>query len=287
MDIKRIREIHPCFGAKHNKGRMHLPVCPACNIECRFCSRKINAEENRPGVTASIIKPQDAVFYVERAVRLCPDITVVGIAGPGDSLVTDNALETFRLIGKKFPQLIKCMSTNGLLLSEKATDVIDAGVDTLTVTVNAVDPKIQAEIIGGIVFHGQRREGAEGAKILIENQLEGIAKVTAAGVKVKVNTVLINEINLAHVKETAKAVAEAGASLYNIIPLIPQHELSYCREPSCEDIGKARKEAGEYIELFLHCQRCRADAVGIPGGRDFSQQVYFGQFAVKETFSHG
>jgi nitrogen fixation protein NifB len=287
MDAQRIREIHPCFGAKHNKGRMHLPVCPACNIECRFCSRKINSVENRPGVASSIVKPRDAVFYVERALRLCPDITVVGIAGPGDSLVTDNALETFRLIGQRFPGLVKCMSTNGLLLNEKAKEVIKTGVDTLTVTVNAVDPAIQAEIIGGIVFRGKRREGVEGAKILIENQLAGIAKVTAAGVKVKVNTVLVKEINFAHIKATAKAVADAGASLYNIIPLIPQHELSHCEEPSCEDIGKARKEAGGEIELFLHCQRCRADAVGIPGGRDFSQQVYLGQVAVKETFSHG
>jgi nitrogen fixation protein NifB len=287
MDIKKIREIHPCFGAKHNKGRIHLPVCPACNIECRFCTRKIGSAENRPGVAAAIIKPPDAVFYVERALRFCPDITVVGIAGPGDALVTDNAMETFRLIGRRFPQLIKCMSTNGLLLDEKVKELINVGIDTLTVTVNAVDPAVQAEINGGILFHGRRFKGTEGAKILINNQLAGIAKAAAAGIKIKVNTVLIKEINLSHIKATAQAVAGAGASLYNIIPLIPQHELSCCQEPSCADIAQARQAAAEYIELFLHCQRCRADAVGIPGGRDFGPQVYLGQFAFTQTFSHG
>ena len=37
---------HPCFGPdKQNKGRIHLPVAPGCNIECRFCDRKINKTE--------------------------------------------------------------------------------------------------------------------------------------------------------------------------------------------------------------------------------------------------
>jgi nitrogen fixation protein NifB len=47
--------------------------------------------------------------------KLCPEITVVGIAGPGDPLATTHALETFKLIHNRYPQLIKCLSTNGLL----------------------------------------------------------------------------------------------------------------------------------------------------------------------------
>jgi nitrogen fixation protein NifB len=287
MDFTKVRELHPCFGARHNTGRMHLPVCPGCNIECRFCDRRLNDVENRPGVVSSIVKPEDAAFYVERALRFCPELAVIGIAGPGDTLTGDYALQTFRLIGDKFPRLLKCLSTNGLLLAERAPEVIEAGVDTLTVTVNAVEPKITAKIVKGISFHGRRYEGVPAAELLIENQLRGIAQAAAAGIKVKVNTVLIKEINLFHIKEIAKAVAAAGAHLYNIIPLIPQHLLSHCEEPSCDDLAKARREAGEYIELFLHCQRCRADAVGVPGGVNFSQAVYMGQLAVKETFSHG
>ena len=73
---------HPCFGPhKHNKGRIHLPVAPGCNIECRFCDRKINKTECRPGVTSAVIKPEDAALYVRRALERCPEISVVGIAG--------------------------------------------------------------------------------------------------------------------------------------------------------------------------------------------------------------
>ena len=83
MDKERVREQHPCFGARQNRGRIHLPVCPGCNLECRFCDRKINEEEERPGVTARLIKPEEAVTYVEKALRLCPELSVIGIAGPG------------------------------------------------------------------------------------------------------------------------------------------------------------------------------------------------------------
>lgn len=285
--LNKIKSLHPCFGAKKNKGRIHLPVCPACNIECKFCDRKINDYENRPGVAATILKPEEAAESIGRALKLCPEITVAGIAGPGDALASDGAMLTFRLIKEHYPDLLKCMSTNGLLLNERAEELIELGIDTLTVTVNAIDPQIQAQIISGIRYHGKRYEGEEAARILIENQLAGIKKMTDAGVVVKVNTVLIVEINRHHIKDIAKAVSEAGASMYNIIPLIPQHQLSHCREPQCIEIDEARQEAERYIDVFRHCQRCRADAVGVPGGQDFGDQIYLKRLAVKDTFSHG
>ena len=287
MDKERVREQHPCFGARQNRGRIHLPVCPGCNLECRFCDRKINEEEERPGVTARLIKPEEAVTYVEKAQRLCPELSVIGIAGPGDTLATDNALETFRLLGRKFPRLLKCMSTNGLLLNERAEELIEVGLDTLTVTVNAVDPAIEAKLINGLVYHGRRYEGEEAGRIIIRNQLEGIRKVAAAGMVVKVNTVLVNEINRFHIGEIARTVKEAGATIYNIIPLIPQHDLKDCEAPSCIDLAAARQQAGKFIDVFRHCQHCRADAVGVPGKNNFSKEVYGSLPHVKDTFSHG
>lgn len=287
-NYENLKNSHPCFGGhKKNKGRIHLPVSPGCNIECRFCDRKINDYEQRPGVTASIIKPQEAVEIVRRSLALCPEITVAGIAGPGDTLATSYALETFRLIKQEFPQLLKCMSTNGLLLDEKADEIIEAGIDSLTVTVNAVNPEIEAKLNNRIVYHGRVYEGLEGAEILIRNQLSGIRKVTGSGITVKVNTVLVPGVNDEHIGEIAKTVSRLGASIYNIIPLIPQHELSHCQAPNCAETNNARTKAGQYIDVFRHCRRCRADAIGVPGESDFGDQIYLKRIAHKDTFSHG
>lgn len=280
---------HPCYalGRKGSTGRIHLPISPTCNIECKFCDRKINDYEKRPGVASTVIKPEEAIGVIERSLELCPDITVAGIAGPGDTLASDYALETFRLIKKEFPQIIKCMSTNGLLLAEKADEVIETGIDSLTVTVNAVDPEIEAKLNSGILYHGVHYTGVEAAEILIKNQLEGIKKVSSAGITVKVNTVLVPDINDNHIEEIAKTVSKAGATIYNIIPLIPQHELKESRAPSCVEIDGVRQKAEKYIDVFRHCQRCRADAIGVPGEKDYGDQIYLKRISHKDTFSHG
>ena len=57
------------------------------------------------------------------------------------------------------------------MLYEKADEVIEVGVDSLTVTVNAVDPEIEAKLNKFIIYHGKKYEGVEAAEILIENQL--------------------------------------------------------------------------------------------------------------------
>ena len=289
ITFEELKLAHPCFstGVKSNKGRVHLPVSPGCNINCNFCQWDMNDIDDRPGVTGSIITPEEAVETVRKAVALCPDITVAGVAGPGDTLVTPYALQTFRLVKHEFPNIIKCMSTNGLLLPQYADEIIEVGIDSLTVTVNAVDPDIQAQICEGITYHGKRYTGREAAEILIENQLSGIKKVAEADVTVKVNTVLIPEINAGHIKDVAKAVSISGARIYNIIPLIPQHKLAHCTTPDCELISKTRAEAEQYINVFRHCQRCRADAAGIPGGEDVSKQLYIRHVRLENTFSHG
>jgi len=288
-DFEELKLTHPCFamGKKGTNGRIHLPVSPGCNIECRFCDRQINDYEDRPGVTGSIIKPEEVTDIIKRSLDVCSDISVVGIAGPGDTLATDNALKTFRIVKENFPKLIKCMSTNGLLLPEKADEIIEVGIDSLTVTVNAVDPEIEAKLNDGIHYHGEYYSGVEAATILIRNQLEGIKKVSDAGITIKVNTVLVPGINDDHIEMIAKTVKEHGASIYNIIPLIPQHKLKDVPAPKCAEIDLARQKAEKYIDVFRHCQHCRADAIGVPGEKDYGDQIYLRRISVKDTFSHG
>lgn len=286
--FEKISNRHPCFSGEANvsKGRIHLPVSPTCNIQCRFCKRRLNKNEQRPGVSNRILSPEEALDIIGKALELCPDITVAGIAGPGDTLATPYALETFRLIHEKYPELINCLSTNGLLLERYADELWDAGVRTITVTVNAVDPQILTHICSFVLLGDRIYEGIEAARLLIDAQKRGIRKMAELGAVVKINIVLIPGINDAHIGDIAETVAAWGASIINIIPLVPQHELSHIPAPDCRSLSKAREDAEEHLPVFRHCQHCRADAAGIPGREDLSHLLYeFG--GQVQTFSHG
>ena len=281
---------HPCFSseANLNRGRVHLPVSPTCNIQCRFCKRSFNKFEKRPGVSAKLLEPQDAVDLVKKALERCPDITVAGIAGPGDTLATTHALETFALIHQAYPALINCLSTNGLLLERYAMDLARVGVKTLTVTVNAVDPVILHQICSHVMIDGHVYTGVEGAALLINAQQRGIQKAAALDFIIKINIVLIPAINDTHIASIARAVHDWGASIINIIPLIPQHEFAEHSAPDCDALGCAREEAELYLPVFRHCQHCRADAIGIPGKGDIASEIYDNnRTIIEETFSHG
>jgi nitrogen fixation protein NifB len=284
---------HPCFSGEANftRGRIHLPVSPVCNIRCRFCTRAIGVAVGldgaaRPGVASRILAPDEAAEYVGKALKLCPEITVAGIAGPGDTLASGHALETFDRIHRAYPELINCLSTNGLLLERYAADLYRVGVRTVTVTVNAVKAHSLEKICAGVFLDGVSRTGVEGAALLIDAQQRGIRRASELGLLVKVNIVLIPAINGAHIGEIARTVQEAGAALVNIIPLIPQGDFAAEAPPDCDELAQAREAAEQSLPVFRHCQHCRADACGIPGKGDISALLYGGQ-QFEETFSHG
>jgi nitrogen fixation protein NifB len=169
------------------------------------------------------------------------------------------------------------------MLPRYADDLKKVGVSSITVTVNAVNPDILKKIVSAVVYDGARYVGAEGAELLIRNQLDGIRRVSDFAV-VKVNTVLITGVNDGHIGEIARAAKEAGAGLYNIIPLIPQGEFKNTRPPDCAALAAAREIAERYLPVFRHCKRCRADACGIPGVSEYASELYTNR---AETFSHG
>jgi nitrogen fixation protein NifB len=220
------------------------------------------------------------------ALTLCPDLLVVGVAGPGDPLAGPEALDALIAVRERYPRLISCLSTNGLSLAKSLDRVIQAGVKTLTVTVNAIDPNVLTALNLGILENGQFIGGVIGAEKLIAAQNEGIRKAKEAGIFIKINSVLVPGINEDQIPLIAEAAQSWGASLYNIIPLIPANNLKRIPAPTPADLEKAIFAAEKHITVKRDCRRCRADACGLPGGVDYSQALY-GNYCPKETFSHG
>lgn len=262
-------KVHPCFNEKmHDKvGRIHVPIAPKCNIQCNFCTRDINKCEVRPGVTSRVMTVDDAIAHVRKVTAEMP-ISVVGVAGPGDALFNEETFEFFKRAGEEFPDLIKCMSTNGLLLPDKADLLAELKINSVTVTVNAVDPEIGEEIYAGVFYDGKIYRGREGFEILSRNQLEGIEKVARKGIVVKVNAVLIPGLNEDHIVDIAREAKKRGASLMNVIPLIPLNKFKDYEKPGCTLISQVRDQVEEIIPVFRACSQCRADAYGVPGKKD-------------------
>ncbi len=82
---KEFIKVHPCFTEEaHEKfSRAHLPIAPACNIQCRYCIRKFDcANECRPGITSKVLTPDEAVDRTRVLVERTDRLSVIGIVVP-------------------------------------------------------------------------------------------------------------------------------------------------------------------------------------------------------------
>jgi nitrogen fixation protein NifB len=262
---------HPCFNqeARHRYARIHLPVAPRCNMQCNYCNRKYSCvNESRPGVTCAVLRPGQAIEYLRRFAEKVPNLSVVGIAGPGDPLAcASETLETLRMVKAEFPQQMLCIATNGLNLLPYVDDLAALGLSHITLTINAVDPELGAKFYKWIEIDGKLCFGVEAASELWHRQQEALRAMAAAGIAVKVNTIYVPGINDHHIDAVAKTVSVLGAAVLNIMPLLPTAGTPFgiIPEPDRKTLQGARAQAARYLPQMSHCARCRADAAGILG----------------------
>lgn len=273
---------HPCYSedAHHHYARMHVAVAPACNIQCNYCNRKYDcANESRPGVVSELLTPEEAAHKALVIAGKIPQMTVLGIAGPGDPLANpEKTFRTFELVADKAPDIKLCLSTNGLMLSDHVEKIKALNVDHVTITINMVDPEIGTKIYPWVHYRRKRYKGLQAAQILHERQMEGLQALKEADILCKVNSVMIPGINDEHLVEVDRVIRENGAFLHNIMPLIsaPEHGthfgLTGQRGPNPKELKKLQDEcADSNMKMMRHCRQCRADAVGLLG-EDRSQE---------------
>lgn len=262
---------HPCFNVNAHKsfGRVHLPVAPRCNVQCKFCNRKFDCvNESRPGVTSGILTPSQAMAYLEKVFAEKKNIAVVGIAGPGDPFANaDETLETLARVREAWPEMILCVATNGLSLAPHVDALAALKVSHVTVTVNAVDPAIGARIYAWVRWNKRVLRAEKGAEILLANQMAAIEKLKARGITVKVNSIILPGVNNLHIPAVAERVAAMGVDILNCVPYCPSPGSAFeeMAEPSREMVARIREAAGRHVRQMRHCTRCRADAVGLLG----------------------
>lgn len=262
---------HPCYSeaAHHFFARMHLGVAPRCNIQCNYCNRKYDcSNESRPGVIAERLTPEEALKKVAFVASKVKELSVVGIAGPGDALANpEKTFTTMRLVKESFPDLKLCLSTNGLKLPEYASQIASIGVEHVTVTLNTFDVERAMEIYSWVILDRKKETSREAFAEFLERQQEGIRRLVEKNVLVKINSLLIPGINDGGMPTLSKKIKLMGAFMHNIMPLIAKAEhgtlfgLQGRREPAAQELEEVRAACGDTKQM-AHCRQCRADAVG-------------------------
>lgn len=260
---------HPCYdcsACESGNARMHLPVAPACNIQCNYCTRKFDCpNESRPGVTSGVLSPEEAVAKYLKVKEKVPHLSVVGIAGPGDVLANFPQVKaTLQGIRAVDPDVTFCVSTNGLMLPFYANELLELGVSHLTVTLNAVDENIGAKIYKHVSYLGKTYTGTEGARILRDNQLTGIRYLVSRGMVIKINIVMLKGINDDHIETVVQTVKDLGCEITNIMQLIPVQGSAFenMELVSNKELMEKRRACNKIMKQMYHCKQCRADAIG-------------------------
>jgi nitrogen fixation protein NifB len=291
LEIQNKINNHPCYseGAHQHYARIHVAVAPACNIQCNYCNRKYDcSNESRPGVTSSRMTPEEAVKKVLYVGGEIQQLSVVGIAGPGDALANPKkTFETFRMLQEKAPDLKLCLSTNGLRIADYIDEIVKYNIDHVTVTINTVDEsgEIGSQIYPWVHWDFKKIRGKEGAKFLLQKQLEGIKLLVDRGILVKANSVLIPNVNDKDLPNVAKKLKDMGVFLHNIMPLLSAPEfgtkfgLDGVPSATDQEVMAAQEACGMDMKLMKHCRQCRADAVGLIGedrGDEFGKESFAG-----------
>lgn len=111
---------------------MHLPIAPKCNIQCNYCVRKFDCSLTRASRRDHRNSFPGSGFEKYKLVKeKVPNLTVVGIAGPGDALANfDETRKALTLIHEYDPNVTFCVSTNGLMLPYYAKELASLGFPT-------------------------------------------------------------------------------------------------------------------------------------------------------------
>jgi len=205
----------------------------------------------------------EALNYVKISDTTGNNLKVIGIAGPGEPLFNEETFKTLAAARDMYPEMIKCISTNGVELENLSKSLKELQVDSVTVTLNTLNPNSIPKIYDSIGDSLDVKLKSD-CKSFIDKQIRGIKSAISLGIKVKINTVLIPNVNEDEIEVIAKYASDLGVYIFNIMPLIPQGRFKNTNPPSKKLIEELKIKSRKHIKILWHCNQCRADAVGIP-----------------------
>ncbi len=153
---------------------LRISVTPRCNYRCTYCD-PLGVGHKEP---AGVVSAQDVANVVEAAVSL--GMTSVRFTG-GEPLLRKELPAMIRHAKRVAGVEDVAITTNGSLLARRLPELVEAGLDRLNVSLDALDPEAFRLLTSG----GR-----------IETVWAGIEAIVAAGLEpVKLNAVVIRGLN--------------------------------------------------------------------------------------------
>lgn len=153
---------------------LRISITDLCNLRCKYCMPEGTCQKQH----SDILSFEEITEIVEAAAQL--GISKIRITG-GEPLVRHNCVELCRMIAQINGIQEIDLTTNGTLLPRYASELKEAGVTRVNISLDSLNPQKYADITGG----GK-----------LDEALAGIDAAAQAGLQpIKLNTVLIGAFN--------------------------------------------------------------------------------------------
>ncbi len=176
---------------------LRISVTDRCNFRCRYC---MPVEVFGPGYA---FMPKDELLTFEEIITLVSTLVPLGIGKirltGGEPLMRRGIEDLVALLAAVEGVKDIAITTNGVLLAHHAEALALAGLNRVTVSLDALDPAIFARMNG------------VGAKV--DRVLAGISAAQAFGLPVKVNSVIQRGVNEGEILPLARWAKSAGVDL--------------------------------------------------------------------------
>jgi cyclic pyranopterin phosphate synthase len=214
---------------------MRISVTDKCNLRCVYCMPPEGVPVRRH---ADFLTLEQMTEAARAAVRL--GVTKIRLTG-GEPLVKRGIVRLVGMIASIEGLAHLAMTTNGTLLAPLARELAEAGLDSVNVSLDTLDPVRYRELTRG---------GA------IEDALAGIAAARAAGIPVKLNMVVMeggDQSEITRMREFADGI-DARVQLINHYELFREKGDTYAfdRPPACAGCNRIRLTADGMLKPCLH-----------------------------------
>jgi cyclic pyranopterin phosphate synthase len=238
--IERAREIQPDgsaalidgFGRRINYVR--LSVTDRCDLRCRYCmAERMQFLPKREILTLEEIAAL-ADLLIARGVR---KIRLTG----GEPLVRKGVMELVRMLGGRLGSGLDelVLTTNGTRLERFASELYEAGVRRINVSLDSRSP----DLFGHITRGGD-----------LDQVLRGIEAALAAGLSVKINTVALAGINEDEIEAMLRWCAARAMDL-TLIETMPLGEVEEDRTNHYLPLDRVKRRLEQHFTLVPSTRR--------------------------------